>query len=677
MLTEEIQKRVRKLRNELNKHNRLYYVQDAPEISDAEYDRLMWELQHLEEAYPELVTMDSPTQRVGGRPAEIFETVNHLAPLLSLNNGFSPADLRDFDRRVKKLAGIDEIKYTTELKIDGLTVALTYENGLLVQGATRGDGIRGEEITENIKTIRSIPLRLEQKIPGRIIVRGEVYIKKTDFVGLNKIREKAEEPLFANPRNAAAGSLRQLDPKITASRPLDAFFYDLVLWDESLNNPAKSQWEALEALKRWGLKVNPYGKLCENIEEAVDYCQQWTENRNQLPYEIDGIVIKVDSLQLQDKLGTTAKAPRAKIAFKFPAQEEKTKIGEIIVNVGRTGALTPLAILEPVRVAGSTVSRATLHNEDYIREKEIMIGDQVVIRKAGDVIPEVVRVIKEERTGRERPFIMPETCPVCHATVYREQGEAVARCMGLACPAQLKEAIIHFASRDAMDIEGLGPALVHLLVEKEFIKDQADLYSLEYDELIGLERFGERSARNLLQAITESKERSLPHLIFALGIRHVGAEMARKLAAHFRSLDSLLGAEKEELKAVGEVGEAIAESILHYAGDDQNRELIEKLRRAGLNFTLKTASSNTQPLAGESFVLTGTLRDFTRSEAEEALRDLGAKPSSTVSKKTNYVVVGADPGSKYQKALNLGVKILNESEFQHLLNQAHLSRTGN
>jgi DNA ligase (NAD+) len=675
---DEILKRVEWLRAELDKHNFLYYVQDAPEISDAEYDQLMQELQRLEEDYPEVMAADSPTQRVGGRPAAEFDTVTHALPLLSLNNAYNAEDLRDFDRRIKRLTGATHVDYVAELKIDGLTVALTYEDSVFVQGATRGDGVQGEEITANIKTIRSIPLRLRQRISGRLLVRGEVYMKSADFESLNNSRKDAGEALFANPRNAAAGSLRQLDPKITASRRLDAFFYDLVLWEGPQAASPASQWQVLGNLREWGFKVNPHSRLCADIEETIEFCHNWTENRYELPYEIDGIVIKVNSLHLQEELGATAKAPRAKIAYKFPAQEVTTTVRRIEVNVGRTGALTPLAILEPVKVAGSTVGRATLHNEDNIRDKEIMIGDTVVIRKAGDVIPEVVRVLKEKRTGKEQPFTMPSRCPVCQASVYREPGEAVARCQGSACPAQLKEKIIHFASREAMNIEGLGPAIVNLFVEKELIKDPADLYSLQFADLIGLARFGEKSVQNLLRAIAASKENPLPRLVFALGIRHVGAEVARKLALHFRSLDALFHADKAELVSIPEVGEAIAESIIHYAQEEQNRVLIEKLRQAGLNFTLaeQDGEEKPRPLTGLTFVLTGTLNRFTRSEAEELLRELGAKPTSSVSKSTNYLVVGADPGSKYEKAVKMGVQVLNEDQFQALLEKVREGKPG-
>ena len=671
---EEAKKRIEELRNELNYHNYRYYVLDQPEISDAEYDRLYQELVALEEKHPELITADSPTQRVGAAPAAGFQSVEHRVPLLSLNNAFNEQDLREFDRRIQRLTGEGQPEYVAELKIDGLTVALTYQDGVFVQGATRGDGIRGEEISANIKTIRTVPLRLRRAPSGLLLIRGEVFMQKQDFAELNQEREASGELLFANPRNAAAGSLRQLDPKVTAARRLDAFFYDILWWEENEREGPATQWEALQLLKEWGLKTNPLSQFCASIEEVIAFCQQWQEKRFTLPYEIDGIVIKLNSLLLQAQTGFTAKAPRAKIAFKFPAEEVETKVRDIIISVGRTGALTPLALLEPVRVAGSTVSRATLHNEDFIREKGIRIGDPVLIRKAGDVIPEVVRVVTERRTGEEREFVMPESCPVCGSSVYREPGEAVVRCQGSSCPAQLRELLLHFASREAMNIEGLGPAIINLLMEKGLVSDPADLYRLTYENLIELERFGDKSARNLLAALERSKETPLPRLLYALGIRHVGAEVARKLAEHFRSLDRILTATLEELLAVPEVGATIAESVQRYAREERNRKLVERLRAVGLNFTLDEVEEDQPlPLAGETFVLTGTLESMTRSAAEEELRKLGAKTTSSVSRKTSYLVVGAEPGSKYQKALDLGVKILSEAEFLQLLEETKRS----
>ncbi len=667
----EANKAIAALREELNRHNYLYYVLDQPEITDAKYDQLYGKLVALEEQHPELVTADSPTQRVGGAAGAGFQTVRHRIPLLSLNNAFSEQELGDFDQRIKRLTGEENPAYVAELKIDGLTVTLTYQDGVLTQGATRGDGVTGEEVTANLKTVRTIPLRLRGTPPGLVIVRGEVYMNKGDFETLNRTREDSGETLFANPRNAAAGSLRQLDPKITAARRLDGFFYDLLWWEQAEDTGPATQEEALMQLKEWGLKVNPTSTLCASIEEVITFCRRWQGERLTLPYEIDGIVVKLNSLQAQAEIGTTAKAPRSKIAFKFPAQEVETQVREIIVNVGRTGAVTPLALLTPVQIGGSVVSRATLHNDDFIREKEIQIGDTVILRKAGDVIPEIVRVVKEKRTGEEREFQFPTACPVCGSSVYREPGEAVTRCLGAACPAQLKEFIIHFASRGAMNIEGLGPSIISMLLTREMIKDPADLYALTFDQLLTLERFGEKSARNLLTAIERSKATPFDRVLFALGIRHVGAEMARRLATSFRSIDRLLSATKEEFLAVPDIGEAIAESVIHYAGEEQNRRLIHKLKQAGLQMALAPEPQEAAlPLTGKTFVLTGSLAVLTRSAAEEAIRRLGGKPGSSVSRHTDYVVAGKDPGSKYQKAQELGVKILDEDEFQNMLQEA-------
>lgn len=651
--------RAQELRELIEHHNYRYYVLDDPEISDAEYDSLMRELIAIETQYPELVTADSPTQRVGGKPLEGFETVRHPVPLLSLANAYSADELRDFDNRVKRFLGVDQVEYVTELKIDGLTVALTYENGTLILGATRGDGVEGENITNNVKTIHSIPLRIKNG-PATLSIRGEVFMPKEDFERLNKQRESVGEPLFANPRNAAAGSLRQLDPKVTASRSLDGFFYQLLT---SSGETIQTQSEVLHALSEWGFRVNPNFRYCKNIDEVIAYCAEWGEKRPDLPYDIDGIVVKVNNLRQQADLGVTAKAPRSQIAYKFPAEEVVTTVREILVNVGRTGAVTPLAVLDPVRVAGSTISRATLHNEDNIRNKDIRIGDQVVIRKAGDVIPEVVRALPERRTGREIQFTMPTVCPECGAEVYREPGEAVARCLGSACPAQLREGIIHFGSRDAMDIDGLGPSVVNLLVEQGLIKDAADLYALKFEELIGLERFAKKSAENLIAAINRSKENPLDRLLFALGIRHVGEGAARALAQHFKVLDALMSADEEQLLEVSEIGEIIAESILHYFGVEQNRHLIEKLRAAGVNFRAEESETARGFFTGKTIVLTGGLSAMTRGEAEEAVRKQGGNASSSVSKKTDYVIVGENPGSKYQKALDLKIPVLTEEEF--------------
>ncbi len=662
---EAVQSRVNALREEIEKHNYLYYVLDRPEISDAEYDRLMRELIALEAEYPELQTPDSPTQRVGGAPLAVFKSVRHRVPLLSLDNAFSREDLLAFDERVRrglKLTGA--IDYTSELKIDGLTVALTYENGSLVQAATRGDGTEGEDVTANVKTIKSIPLKLPKGEGVNLGVRGEVYIKKADFEALNRERERKGEPLFANPRNAAAGSLRQLDPKVTASRPLDAFFYDILYLE---GREVGTQADGFELLKEFNFKVNPLTKVCRGIEAAIEFCETWTARRDELPYEIDGIVIKVNSLQFQTALGATAKAPRSKIAYKFPAQQVKTKVLDIVVNIGRTGAATPTAILEPVRVAGSTVSRATLHNEDNIREKDIRIGDRVIIQKAGDVIPEVVASLPEERTGEERIFMMPEKCPECGSTIYREPGEAIARCIGATCPAQLREGIIHFVSRDAMNIEGMGEAIVAQLIESGLIHDVADIYRLQYEDLVKLERFGAKSATNLLKSIEQSKGNNLSRLLFALGIRHVGAGAARELAGKFRTLEALMDADFEELTAIASIGPKIAASLVKYFGEPHNRELIRKLMESGVNTVEQVSAETPQTLAGKTLVVTGTLEKYSRAEIEAVIRKHGGKTGSSVSKKTDYLVVGSEPGSKLQKAQELGVRIINETEFEKLL----------
>lgn len=659
--------RVSDLRALIEHHNYRYYVLDDPEVSDAEYDRLMKELTALETEYPELASAESPTQRVGGTPSEGFETVTHPVHLLSLANAYSAEELREFDARVKRFLEIEQVAYVAELKIDGLTVALTYRNGLFQLAATRGDGVQGENITANIRTIRSIPPRLKGG-PAELSVRGEVFINKDDFEKLNHQREEMGEPLFANPRNAAAGSLRQLDSKMTAQRPLDGFFYDLLTASGDI---PKTQFEVLETLSEWGFRVNPNPRFCKNIEEVIAYCEEWGGRRGDLPYEIDGIVIKVDDLSLQATLGSTAKAPRSKVAFKFPAEEVITRILEIRVNVGRTGAVTPLAVLDPVRVAGSTVSRATLHNEDNIRVKDIRIGDMIILRKAGDVIPEVVRVLPERRTGEEIEFVMPTVCPECGADVYREADEAVARCLGSACPAQLREGIIHFASRDAMDIEGLGPSNVNLLVEAGLIRDTADLYTVRFDDLMALARFAKKSAENLIAAIAKSRENPLHRLLFALGIRHVGEGSARALAKTFQTMDALMASDREQLLTVPEIGGIIADSLTHYFGEEQNRALIEKLRAAGVNFKAEESNTTQGFFTGKTVVLTGGLSSMTRGEAEEAIRKQGGNSSSSVSKKTDYVVAGEDAGSKYQKALDLKVPVLTEEEFLERLNMGN------
>lgn len=660
---ERARERVEALRKEIEKHNYHYYVLDDPLISDAQFDKLMRELEMLEKQYPSLVTPYSPTQRVGGRPREGFTTVRHLTPMLSLANAFDDGDLRDFDRRVRQSLPGETVRYVVEPKIDGLAVSLYYEDGLLVRGATRGDGETGEDITENLKTIKSVPLRLRRTVP-RLEVRGEAYMSKEAFSRLNEAREEDGEPVFANPRNAAAGTLRQLDPRVTASRRLGLFVYGIG-FSEGVA-PAEHA-EVLELLKELGFKVNPEYKLFDGIDEVIKHCQKWQARRFDLPYAADGLVIKVNSLAQQERLGATMKSPRWAIAYKFPPEQAVSTVKNIFVRVGRTGVLTPTAELEPVRLAGTTVSRATLHNEDIIREKDIRIGDKVLVQKAGDIIPEVVAVLPEERTGKEVVWSMPGQCPSCGSRVVRAGGEAAARCTGLACPAKLHEGLIHFASRNAMDIAGLGPAVIGQLISAGLVRDPADLYVLRYEDLVPLERLGPKSAQNLLGAIEASKGNSLARLIFALGIRHVGERAAKVLAGHYGSLEALMAATEEELVNIPEVGPKIASSVTAFFAGRQNREVIEKLIRAGVNTREERESdAGRKPLAGKVFVITGTLAGFSRQEARELVERLGGKVSSSVSRNTDYVVVGEKPGSKYEKALSLGVPVLNEEEFKEI-----------
>lgn len=662
---EEVRARAEKLRAEIHHHNYLYHVLDKPEITDAQFDALLRELLELEKKYPELVTPDSPTQRVGGKPREGFQTVTHRAPMLSLANAFQEKELRDFDRRIKSALPGEKVEYVAELKIDGLAVSLYYEDGIFVQGSTRGDGETGEDITSNLKTIPSIPLRLREKVT--LEVRGEVYMPKRAFMDLNKSREEKGQPLFANPRNAAAGSVRQLDPSVTASRHLSIFVYGTGFF---ANIPVNTHNQLLQYLTGLGFRVNPNHVLCDDIDEVISYCQVWEKKRFDLEYAIDGVVIKVNSLEQRDKLGTTLKNPRWAIAYKFPPEQAVTEVKDIILRVGRTGVLTPTAILEPVRLAGTTVSRATLHNEDYIREKDIRIGDHVVVHKAGDIIPEVVEVKKDLRTGKEKPFQIPAKCPACDAGVVRPQGEAAYRCTGAACPARLREGLIHFASRGAMDIEGLGPALVDQLVDARLVKDPADLYYLKEEELLQLERIGSKSARNLLAAIEKSRHNPLYRLLYGLGVRHVGERVAKLLAEKFGSMDELMRATKEELTAIPEIGPTIAESVTTFFTQTQNRELVEKLKEAGVNMQLQAGGEEKgDSLAGKTFVLTGTLQNYTRKQAQAAIENLGGKVTSSVSKNTDFVIAGENPGSKYEKARQLGITILDEEEFTSLLQE--------
>jgi DNA ligase (NAD+) len=663
-----ILKKIEELREKIRYHNYRYYVLDDLIISDVEYDQLMKKLAKWETKYPQYINSSSPTQRVGIEPVSGFSTVKHIAPMLSLANAFSTEELRAFDQRIKKIIPQQKLEYIVELKIDGLAITLVYENGIFIRGATRGDGTTGEEITSNLRTVKAIPLKLFSKdIHPRIEVYGEVYMKKSEFKRLNEKRMKNEESLFANPRNAAAGSLRQLDPRITDQRHLDNFIYRATFPE---GHEFNSHMEVLNYLKKIGFKVNPHTKLCQNMEEAINYCSQWIEKKEELDYEIDGMVIKVDSLRMREELGSTTRSPRWAIANKFPAQQVTTKVRDIIVQVGRTGALTPVAVLDPVRISGSVVQRATLHNEDEIKRKDVRIGDIVLVQKAGEVIPEVVKVIEEKRTGKEKEFIIPAQCPVCGAKVFRPEGEVVSRCNSLTCPAQIKERIRHFSSRNAMDIEGLGPAIIDQLVEKNLIKDISNLYFLKRDDLISLERIAEKSAYNLLDAIKTSKKKSLANLIYGLGIRYVGVHTAEVITRYYPTLDKFKKVSLEELIEINEIGPKIAESIIFFFKEKENLALIERLRSAGLNFgqeeEIGRKKKGTQILAGKQFVLTGTLNDFTRTQAKEIISELGGRVTGSVSKKTDYVVAGEDPGSKYQKAQKLGVTIINEVEFKKI-----------
>lgn len=657
---EHVRKRVEQLRSELHYHNYRYYVLDDPVITDQEYDALMRELMELEELYPELIVPDSPTQRVGHAPADQFATVRHAQPMLSLSNAFDEDEVSAFVDRVRRQAGQD-LEFVCELKIDGLAVSLDYENGVFVRGATRGDGQEGEDISANLRTVRSIPLRLNE--PVTLNVRGEVYMPRADFERLNAEREAAGESLFANPRNAAAGSLRQLDPKVTASRNLDGFFYALVM-----NGGPNTHYEALQYLRELGLKTNPHIQLCRSLDEIQAFIEHWTSRRSELPYEIDGIVIKVNDLAVQNELGTTARSPRWAIAYKFPAEQVITKVVAIEVQVGRTGTLTPLAHLEPVQVAGSTVSRATLHNADIVAQRDVRVGDYVVVQKAGDVIPEIVRSLPERRTGVEVPFEMPTECPACGAPVVRVPGEAATRCVNQACPAQRTEGLIHFASRGAMDIEGLGPAVIEQLLNAGLVKTPADLYRLTKEQLLELERFGDKSASNLLEAIDASKGRPLSRLIFALGIRHVGAEVARELAQHFGSIHKLAEAGIDELTAVPAVGEKIAQSVVEYFSNPANQRLIQELGELGVSLEdVPAKTGQNAALDGLTFVVTGKLERFSREEIQERLRDLGANVTSSVSRKTDYLVAGEKAGSKLERAQSLGIPVLSEEDLLDFL----------
>ncbi|MDD9784041.1 NAD-dependent DNA ligase LigA [Priestia megaterium] len=665
---ETAKSRVQELRDLLNQYGYEYYVLDQPSVPDAEYDKLMNELIEIEESFPELKTADSPTQRIGGQVLDAFEKVQHQTSMLSLGNAFNEEDLRDFDRRVRQAVG-DEFSYVCELKIDGLAVSLRYEDGYLVLGATRGDGTTGENITENLKTIRSIPLRIKE--PLSMEVRGEAFMPRKSFEALNEAKMERDEVPFANPRNAAAGSLRQLDPKIAAKRNLDIFVYAMTDTGEL---EIDSHSESLNLLDELGFKTNRERQTCETIDDVIAYVESWQTQRPELSYDIDGIVVKVDSFDQQAELGTTAKSPRWAIAYKFPAEEVVTKLVNIELTVGRTGVITPTAILEPVQVAGTTVQRASLHNEDLIREKDIRIGDYVVVKKAGDIIPEVVNVIEEKRTGEEQEFTMPTHCPECESELVRLEGEVALRCINPSCPAQIREGLIHFVSRNAMNIDGLGEKVISQLFREQLIKDVADIYTLTKQQLIELERMGEKSADNLIAAIEASKENSLERLLFGLGIRHVGAKAAKTLAQHFETIDKLTKATYDELVAINEIGAKMADAIVAYFTQEEVQELIHELKEYGVNLTYKgpklvSVENVDSVFAGKTVVLTGKLEQLSRNEAKAQIEALGGKVTGSVSKKTDLVVAGEEAGSKLTKANELEIEVWDEARLLTELNK--------
>ncbi len=664
----EAKRRILELRELINYHNYRYYVLDSPEITDEEYDKLFRKLKELEEKFPQLITPDSPTQRVGGEPLPEFKQIKHRIPMLSLDNVFNEENLRDFDARVKKILKTEkDIEYVCEPKLDGLAVELIYENGIFIAGATRGDGRVGEDVTSNLKTIKSIPLALfskKLKPPTILEVRGEVIINKKDFEKLNREREKSGEPLFANPRNASAGSLRQLDPKVTASRPLDIFLYGM---GHIEGMSFKSQWDFLNYLPEWGLKTNKLNRLCKGIEEVINYYKEMVSKRQELPYECDGIVVKVNSIEFQKRLGELSHSPRWAVAFKFPPQQAITKIINIEAQVGRTGTLTPVAILEPVRVGGVTISRATLHNMDEIERKDVRIGDTVIVQRAGDVIPEIVQSLPDKRTGNEKKFSMPEKCPSCGSKILREEGEVAYRCINVSCPAQIKERIRHFCIREAMDIEGLGEKFISQLVDRGLVKDIADLYYLKTEDFFHLDRMGTKLAENLYNAIQNSKKTTLDRFLFALGILHVGEHIARVLARELKNLENLTKATRDDLLKIKEIGDEIATSITNFFMNKDNLKLIEKLLKAGVRINPVEKPKGESPLKDKAIVFTGELKSMSRDEAKRLVEDLGGRAVSSVSKKTDLVVAGPGAGSKLENARNLGIKIIDEEEFLKLI----------
>ncbi len=656
--------RVEQLRAKIAHHDYRYYSLDAPEISDAAYDQLMRELRRLEEEHPELIAPDSPTQRVGGQPVAAFDVVEHRVPLLSLGNAFSPDDLRAWHRRISALAERDSFAMVCEPKIDGLAVALVYEQGKLVRGATRGDGRHGEDVTTNLRTVRTIPLSVPAAAVPAFEVRGEVYLSEKAFEQINNERAEAGQPLFANPRNCAAGSLRQLDPKVTASRPLDIWVYGIG-WSHGALPPG--HWEAMQWLTALGFRVNPESARMDTLDAVIERCLAWQEERERLPYDIDGVVVKVDDFALQDRMGVVGREPRWAIAYKFPPKQAHTRLLSIAVNVGRTGSLNPFAMLEPVRVGGTTVKMATLHNEDDILRKDIRVGDTVIVQRAGDVIPQVVGPVLSLRTGAEQPFTMPSRCPSCGAAVVRPPGEAMSYCPNQACPAQRFRLLTHFASKGAMDIDGVGEALCSALLAAGLVEDAVDLYALTKERLLTLERMGDKSGQNVLNAIAASRERPLERVLFALGIRHAGSEVAALLASHFGSMDAILRADEEELSAVPGIGPVIARSVGEYFGEPRNRQFVEKLEAAGVRLSGGQPARREGPLAGKTFVLTGSMGGYTRGSATALIEGLGGSVGASVTKKTDYVVAGEAPGSKLERARELGVPVLDEDAFRVFL----------
>jgi DNA ligase (NAD+) len=654
--------RVRELRKSIEYHEKKYYIDNDPQISDYEFDLLVKELRDIEQKYPELITAESPTQRVGEKPLEGFASLPHRVPMLSIDNCYTVEELREFEERTKRLLPGQTLEYLAELKIDGLGISVIYRGGKYFRAVTRGDGFRGDEVTANVKTIKSLALAIPED--REVEARGEIYLPFESFQKINREREEKEEPIFANPRNAAAGSVRLLDPREVASRKLDIFLYALFIEGQELS----SQQETLETLKKLGLKINPHSRFCPRLEDVILYWEEWRERRDDLDYDVDGIVVKVNSAAQRKILGATAKSPRWAISFKFPARQATTRIKEIIIQVGRTGALTPVAILEPVKLSGITISRSTLHNKDEIRRKDIRVGDTVLIERSGDVIPKIVSVMKEKRTGKERRFLWPSRCPVCHSQTFKPEGEVIARCTNPSCPAKIRESILHFASRRAMNIEGLGEALVDHLLEKKLVKSIPDIYAFRYEDLVKLERMGPKSSQNLLAQIERTKQADLARFIFALGMRHVGERTARALAGHFLDMEALMKASKEELTQVEDIGPVVAESIVFFFEQPENHELIAKLRESGLAPSVKKEGKKAgRPLQGMTFVLTGTLESMDREEASGIIENLGGQVSSSVSSKTSYLIVGEEPGSKLDKARRLGVKTLNEKEFLKLI----------